>query len=152
MRSMIRSLVLGAVGFVATASVGRADIDPAAVEVFPANEIKWVRNAAGTSEQAVLFGDPAKPGPYVIRIKWLPGNMSRPHTHSTDRFFVVISGTWWVGTGTKFDPDSTVPTKPGAYVIHHAGQAHYDGAKGEEAVIQVFGTGPMTTETVEQRP
>ena len=64
----------------------------------------------------------------------------------------MISGTWWVGTGTKFDPDSTVPTKPGSYVIHHAGQAHYDGAKGEETVIQVVGTGPMTTESVEQKP
>jgi quercetin dioxygenase-like cupin family protein len=142
-------VVLGVIGAV---TVGRADVDPAAVEVVPPAQIKWVKNAAGTSEQAVLFGDPSKPGPYVIRIKWLPGNMSRPHTHTTDRFFVVISGTWWVGSGTKFDPDSTVPTKPGSYVIHHAGQPHYDGAKGEEAVIQVFGTGPMTTESVEVRP
>jgi quercetin dioxygenase-like cupin family protein len=133
-------------------AAARADVDPAAVQVVPPDQIKWVRNAAGTSEQAVLFGDPSKPGPYVIRIKWLPGNMSRPHTHATDRFFVVISGTWWVGSGTKFDPASTVPTKPGSYVIHHAGQPHYDGAKDEETVIQVFGIGPLTTEVVEQRP
>jgi quercetin dioxygenase-like cupin family protein len=150
MRTMIRSIVV-VLGLVAAVSAGRADVDPTAVQVIPPDQIKWVRNAAGTSEQAVLFGDPSKPGPYVIRIKWLPGNMSRPHTHATDRFFVVISGTWWVGSGTKFDPDSTVPTKPGSYVIHHAGQPHYDGAKGEEAVIQVFGIGPLTTEVVEQK-
>jgi quercetin dioxygenase-like cupin family protein len=87
-----------------------------------------------------------------MRLKWLPGNMSRPHTHATDRFFVVISGTWWVGSGTKFDPDSTVPVKAGSYVIHHAGQPHYDGAKGEETVIQVWGEGPLTTQSVEQKP
>jgi len=30
--------------------------------------------------------------------------MSRPHFHPNDRFFVVIVGTWWMGTGEKFDP------------------------------------------------
>lgn len=122
-----------------------AEIDPRAVEIKTAKEIHWVRNAAGTSEQAVLFGDPTKPGPYVIRIKWLPGNFSRPHFHNGDRFFVVISGTWWVGTGDKFDPENTVPAPAGSYVLHKGGQVHYDGAKGEEAIIQVTGFGPVTT-------
>jgi quercetin dioxygenase-like cupin family protein len=76
--------------------------------------------------------------------------MSRPHTHGTDRFFVVISGTWWVGTGNTFDPDSTVPVPAGSYVIHHANQAHYDGAKDQETVIQVWGMGPLTTTPVER--
>ena len=47
-----------------------------------------MRNAAGTNEPAVLFGDSGRPGPYVVRIGWLPGNMSRPHFHRNDRFFV----------------------------------------------------------------
>ena len=138
-------------GLLAAASVGRADVDPKAVEIVTADQVRWVKSPNGGSESAVLFGDPSKPGPYVMRIKWLPGNMSRPHTHATDRFFVVISGTWWVGSGTKFAPDSTVPVKPGSYVIHHAGQPHYDGAKGEETVIQVWGEGPLTTQSVEQK-
>ena len=46
-----------------------ADIDRAAVDFKTPAEITWVRNAAGTNEQAVLFGDPSKPGPYVVRIK-----------------------------------------------------------------------------------
>jgi hypothetical protein len=121
-----------------------AEVDPRAVEIKTPQEIKWVRNAAGTNEQAVLFGDPSKPGPYVIRIKWLPGNFSRPHFHNNDRFFVVISGTWWVGTGDRFDPDNTVPAPAGSYVIHKGGGVHYDGAKGEEAIIQVSGIGPVS--------
>jgi hypothetical protein len=72
-----------------------ADVDRSAVDFRTPADIKWVRNAAGTNEQAVLFGDPSKPGPYVVRLKWLPGNMSRPHFHPNDRFFIVISGTWW---------------------------------------------------------
>jgi len=122
-----------------------ADIDRTAVDFTPPSEIKWVRNAAGTNEAAILYGHPAKPGPYVVRIKWLPGNMNRPHFHPNDRFFVVISGTWWMGTGETFDPESTVPAPAGSYVIHYANKVHYDGAKGEEAVIQVWGMGPATS-------
>ena len=151
MSALIRSIVGLGLTAVAVVSVSRADVDPSAVAVTTPAEVKWVRNQAGTNEQAVMFGDPTKPGPYSIRIKWLPGNMSRPHTHGTDRLFVVISGTWWVGSGTKFDPASTVPVKPGSFVVHYANQPHYDGAKDEETVIQVWGIGPLTTTSVEQR-
>lgn len=126
-------------------SAGAATLDPRAVQFQEPKDIQWVRNAAGTAEQAVLFGDPGKPGPYVVRIKWLPGQFSRPHFHNQDRFFVVISGTWWVGTGSTFDPASTVPVPAGSHVIHHGGQVHYDGAKEQEAVIQVWGIGPVDT-------
>jgi quercetin dioxygenase-like cupin family protein len=147
MSSTLRSIAVCAIGVLATVTGVRADVDPKIVAVTTPAEIKWVRNSAGTSEQAVMYGDPSKPGLYSIRIKWLPGNMSRPHTHGTDRTFVVISGTWWVGSGTTFDPASTVPVKPGSWVVHYAGQPHYDGAKDEEAVIQVWGMGPLTTES-----
>ena len=128
-----------------------ADIDRTAVDFKTPADIKWVRNAAGTNESAVLFGDPAKPGPYVVRLKWLPGNMSRPHFHPNDRFFVVLSGTWWVGTGEKFDPENTVPVPAGSYVVHYGGKVHFDGAKDEEAVIQVWGMGPASSTPAEKR-
>ena len=128
-----------------------AEVDRAAVDFIAPSDIKWVRNAAGTNESAVLFGDPSKPGPYVVRVKWLPGNMSRPHFHPNDRFFAVLSGTWWVGTGEKFDPDTTVPMPAGSYVIHYGGKVHYDGAKGEETIIQVWGMGPATSTPAEKR-
>lgn len=152
MTTMIRMLALTVFGMLLAASAARAaSIDPAAVQFTPASEIKFVRNAAGTNESAVLFGDPAKPGPYVIRLKWLAGNMSRPHFHPNDRFFVVISGTWWMGTGEKFDPDNTVPAPAGSYVIHHAKGIHYDGAKDGDVVIQVWGMGPATNTPAEKK-
>ena len=127
------------------------DIDRSAVDFTLPQDIKWVRNPGGTAEVAVLFGDPAKPGPYVMRLKWLPGGMSRPHFHPNDRFFTVISGTWWVGTGEKFDPESTLPVPAGSYVIHYANKIHYDGAKAEECVIQVSGMGPATSTPADKK-
>ena len=128
--SRVFFLVALAVMLAAPAS-DAAELDRTAVEFTLPSEIRWIRNAAGTNEQAVLFGDPSKPGPYVVRLKWLPGNMSRPHFHPNDRFFVVLSGTWWMGTGDTFDPDNTVPAPAGSYVIHYGGKVHDDGAKAE---------------------
>jgi quercetin dioxygenase-like cupin family protein len=150
MTRMIRVLGLSLFVLVATSSQA-ADLDRSAVDCTIPSGIKWVRNAAGTNEQAVLFGDPTKPDPYVVRIKWLPGNMSRPHFHPNDRFFAVLSGTWWVGTGETFDPGATVLVPAGSYVIHYGGKVHYDGAKGEEAIIQVWGMGPATSTPAEKR-
>ena len=39
----------------------------------------------------------------------------------------------------------------GSYVIHYAGKVHYDGAKGEETIIQVWGMGPATATPAEKR-
>ena len=83
-------VVLVGLALLTVASSGfGADIDRTAVDFKTPADIKWVRNAAGTNEQALLFGDPSKPGPYVVRVKWFPGNMSRPHFHPNDRFFAV---------------------------------------------------------------
>jgi hypothetical protein len=75
--------------------------------------------------------------------------MSRPHFHQNDRYIYVISGTWWVGTGTKYDPDSTVPMSPGTYVTHYAKGIHYDGAKDADCVIEIVGMGPATSTPAE---
>jgi hypothetical protein len=145
MMRRVGAMTLSAAVFV-VASVGlSAQVDPKAVQVTKPEDIKWVRNAAGTQEQAVLFGDPAKPGPYVVRLRWLPGNMSRPHMHPNDRFILVISGTWWLGSGPNYEPDKTVPARAGTYVFHKGGELHYDGAKTEDAVIQIWGIGPATS-------
>jgi ChrR-like protein with cupin domain len=152
MTTITRAAVLAlAVTLLAAPFAFAAELDRGAVDFIPPAELKWVKNAAGTNESVVLFGDPSKPGPYVVRLRWFPGNMSRPHFHPNDRFFVVLSGTWWMGTGTTFDPNATVPAPAGSYVIHYGGKVHFDGAKDEEVVIQVWGMGPATSTPAEKR-
>ena len=75
--------------------------------------------------------------------------MSHPHFHPNDRFITVISGTWWVGTGTKFDPDGTVPLPPGSFVRHFGKEVHYDGAKDEDVILEIVGEGPATSTPAE---
>jgi hypothetical protein len=125
------------------------NLDPKAITYVLPDKIEWRDNAAGTNSSAILYGDPAKPGPYAMLLKWKAGNMSRPHFHPNDRFFVVMSGTWWVGTGTKFDPDATVPMPAGTYVVHYGKGIHYDGAKDGDTVIMLHGMGPATSTPAE---
>jgi quercetin dioxygenase-like cupin family protein len=118
------------------------DPDPSVMEFRLPKDLQWPSGATSGSQSINLFGDPKKPGYYGVLIKWLPHSMSRPHTHPNDRYIYVVSGTWWVGWGPKYDPDSTYPIPAGSYVHHFANQLHYDGAKDQECIIYIVGMGP----------
>lgn len=117
-------------------------LDPQAVTTLTPDQIAWKDN--GPNRTATLAGDPQKPGPYVQMLTWRKGNnFSRPHSHPGDRFIMVLSGTWWVGSGEEFDPARlSVPMKPGTFVTHFAKGVHWDGAKDEDATILIIGEGP----------
>jgi hypothetical protein len=127
-----------------------AKLDPAVLRYELPGQIHWVGDAIG-AKMAVLVGDPSKAGLYIVLVKWAPHHMSHPHWHPNDRFITVLSGTWWVGTGTKFDPDRTVPMPAGTFVTHFGKQVHYDGAKDEEALLEIVGEGPATATPAETK-
>lgn len=100
----------------------------------------------------VLYGDPSKEGIYVIQITWPPGRGSRPHYHNQARYINVLSGTWYVASGPEsdtYDPDSMMPVEAGTFIYQPPNGHHYDMAKDEEVVVQIFGMGPVVTTSVE---
>jgi hypothetical protein len=129
-------------------SVNAAAPDPKVLAFTLPDKIHWTDNPGGAS-QAIITGDPSKPGLYIVLTKWHPHHMSHPHFHPNDRFITVISGTWYVGTGTKYDPDSTTPIPAGSVVTHYGKQIHYDGAKDEEVTLEIVGMGPATSTPAE---
>lgn len=131
-------------------AVNAADLNPAAIKIVPPKDIKWVENANGGAN-AVLAGDPNKPGLYVVLTKWHPHHTSRPHFHPNDRFIYVLSGTWWVSTSNKYDLNTTVPMPAGTSVTHYGKQVHWDGAKDEEVVLEIVGMGPATSTPAEAK-
>lgn len=153
-RVMMTVAALSAAAAGSTAiNAAEPQLNPAAVAFKLPDQIPWKRNAAGTAENALLYGDPEKPGSlYVVLNKWLPGNMSQPHWHQNDRVITVIKGTWWVGSGEKFDKEATVPMPAGSVVTHFGKEVHYDGAKGEEAWLVIVGIGPAAGTPVTKAP
>jgi len=146
-RQMIRMSLAGTIVLALAGPAAAQMLDPAAISITMPDDIQWVAFENGGSERAVLYGNEAEPGPYGFFIKWKAGNhFSMPHSHSNDRYIIVVSGTWWVGTGRDFAPETkTVPLGPGTFVIHHAGEVHYDGARDEDAVLLIQGQGPATS-------
>ena len=126
-----------------------AEPDPKAITYTLPENIPWKK--AANNDSVMIQGDPSKPGVYIELIRWHAGNMSRPHFHSTDRYIYVIEGTWWMGWGPKYDPASTFPVKAGTFVVHHANQLHYDGAKDADCMLEIVGTGPMQTVQANQK-
>jgi hypothetical protein len=141
---------LAVVMMVPLASAQNADLNPAALAYKLPSQINWVAGTNG-AQTAVVAGDPEKAGLYVMLLKRTPHNMSRPHWHPNDRFITVLSGTWWVGTGSKFDPDRTVALPAGTVVTHFGKQIHYDGTKDDDIMLQIVGEGPATSTPAETR-
>ena len=100
-----------------------------------------------------IIGDPSKPGIYVIQITWAPGAGSRPHYHDQARYINVLKGTWYVSSGPQsdvYDPDNMVPVTAGTFIYQPPNGHHYDMAKDEEVIVQIFGMGPVTTTQIPQ--
>jgi quercetin dioxygenase-like cupin family protein len=104
-------------------------------------------------EVATLAGDPGKPGPYVVRVRFGPGLQTPPHFHDQDRFVSVISGVWAFGVGESGDCANTIPLRAGAFAMHPKGAVHFDGScDGAEVIVQITGIGPVETHWLGSQP
>lgn len=123
--------------------------DPTHVPFFRPDTIPW-KGESGREQQYNIFGDPRKPGPYALLLKWFPGAFSKPHFHGMPRYIVVVSGTWWVSSSTRYDPAKTYPLGPGSVVSDVVNTVHWDGAKDEPVVLMIVGDGPVPNVNVDE--
>lgn len=91
--------------------------------------------------QANLVGDPTKPGPYTIRLKFPAGYKLAPHTHPDSREVTILSGTWYTGYGETFDSGALKALPAGSFYTEPAHLPHFIETRGD-VLIQVSGTGP----------
>jgi len=108
------------------------------------SEMKWESQgglALNGIEQANLVGDPSKPGPYTIRLKFPAGYKLAPHTHPDYREVTILSGTWYTGYGEKFDEGALKALPAGSFYTEPANLAHFVAVR-EPVLIQVTGIGP----------
>ena len=150
---MRRVVLLLLIIFVAVSSTGRAQAPAAAAHVgsLPA-EIKWGPAPPALppgAQAAVLAGDPAKDGLFVIRAKLPAGYKVPPHWHPVDEHITVLSGTLLYGMGDKFDAASMRALPAGSFVTSEKEMRHYVQAKGP-TVIQVSAIGPFSITYVNQ--
>lgn len=106
--------------------------------------IRWKPFYDG-AEIATLEGDPSKAGShYVIRIRHRDGLRVPPHWHPFDEQLTVISGTWVMGMGEKFDLAGAQEFAAGSYIVSPKNVPHFALSRGE-TVVQVHGVGPFAS-------
>lgn len=100
------------------------------------------------ARMAVLEGDPAGDGAFVMRIDFPDGFAFPPHTHPTDEHLTVLEGTFLVGMGERVDTAAMQRVPAGGVVTAPAGMAHYARAEGR-TIVQINGKGPFAVVLVE---
>ena len=94
------------------------------------------------AEMAVIAGDPAKAGTFVVRLKMPAGYMVPAHHHPTDEYVTIISGDFSLGMGDKLDSAKGTALAPGGFAMAPANMNHYAWTK-DGAVVQVSAQGPF---------
>jgi hypothetical protein len=95
---------------------------------------------------AVIVGEPAKPGPYVIRVKAPSGVKLMPHRRPEDRIYTVMSGVFYIGLGAQFDGDKVKRYPPGSVIVPHGDTWRFHWAKSGAYITPVSAIGPLGLE------
>jgi quercetin dioxygenase-like cupin family protein len=93
---------------------------------------------------AVLSGDPGKPAPYAVRLKF-PANYAIPaHSHPTDENVVVTTGALTLGMGNKLARGavSNKTLAAGGYALMPANMNHFAYTTSETTIV-LYGVGPV---------
>src|ERR1700757_1467566 len=139
-----RDNVLALILIIAGGTLALAQTDTSGAVVITPAEMKWTAQGAYAQpgmEQLNLIGDPAKPGPYTLRLKFPKGYKIAPHSHPDAREVTILSGTFATGYGEKFDETKLKVLPAGSFYTEPANVPHYIEIR-EDVVLQVSGTGP----------
>jgi quercetin dioxygenase-like cupin family protein len=93
---------------------------------------------------AVLSGDPTKPAPYAVRLKF-PANYAIPaHSHPTDENVVVVSGALTFGMGDKLAKGASgnKTLRVGGYALMPANMNHFAYSTADTTIV-LYGQGPV---------
>lgn len=99
----------------------------------------------GGVRTVLLYGDPAKPGPYVLEIRVPANTRIAAHTHRDDRTATVISGQWFFGYGDTAGETPVKPLTAGGLYTEPGGTPHYAFTREQPAVVRLTGMGPSDT-------
>jgi ChrR-like protein with cupin domain len=103
--------------------------------------VKWNPLAPGI-QISVLSGDPSKPGPYTLRLKFSDAAHVAPHWHPDDENVTVVQGTFLAGMGEKYDAAALKEFPTGSFILMPKEMRHFAAARGE-TIVQLHGNGPF---------
>jgi quercetin dioxygenase-like cupin family protein len=126
------------------APVLAGDLPQGAVSLTPA-QLTWKPGRVPGIENAALIGNSKAEGAYTERVRFPPHFVIRAHSHPDPRSYTILSGTWYIGYGDKFDEAQLQALPAGSFYVEPAGVHHFVATKDEPVVLQLSGMGPTAT-------
>jgi hypothetical protein len=144
-RNTALALALCTMGFAGAANAESSG----AVIKFP-QDLEF-KGPAGKPQTAIVYGDPKKPGVFVTRIRFPAGYKDMPHWHPDElRTVVVLSGTFYFGSGEKWDESKLTAYPAGTFYSEPPRSPHFTWAKDGEVILQLTGIGPSSKTAIPQ--
>jgi hypothetical protein len=139
---MIRPCILIA-ALVATGPVHAADA-ASMDDIVELGQERWAPNTSVPPgmDMMMIYGHPAKPGPFIFRARVPAGYRLPPHVHPDARVVTVIKGTYYSAAGQDFDESKLRAFPPGSFYSTPANTPHFAATRDEEVIIQEMGFGP----------
>lgn len=138
--SLTLGLAVGSAGLTQDTQTGEGS----AVTHTP-DEIAWQTGPPSLpdgAEFAVLDGDPTTEGGFfAMRLRLPDGYRIPPHWHPVTERVTVISGTFHLGHGDRFDAEATEALEAGSYFSLPPNMRHYARVEGE-TIVQINTIGP----------
>lgn len=149
-RILVRALAVLLAVMATTATLGSlasAQEDPILAEP---GEVDW-RTGPGSlppgAEFVVVEGHPSEEGPFAMWLRLPAGYEIPPHLHPQVEHVTVLSGTFGLGSGERFDRDAGRTLGPGGFAAMPVGHPHFAWAE-TTAVVQLHSVGPWGIEYV----
>jgi ketosteroid isomerase-like protein/quercetin dioxygenase-like cupin family protein len=121
-------------------------VDSPTMETHAAGALTWsdvtVTGFAPGAKMAVLHGNPAGPGGFVLRLSFPDGYQIPVHWHPTGENVTVLQGSLSLGMGNSFDVGTLHTYGVGDFAYLPPQQSHFGQAHGA-TIVQINGRGPF---------
>jgi quercetin dioxygenase-like cupin family protein len=125
------------------------DLPQGAVALTP-SQLTWKPGRVPGIENAALLGSSKAEGAYVERVRFPPHFVIQAHSHPDQRSYTILSGTWYIGYGEKFDEIKLQALPAGSFYVEPAGVHHFVATKDEPVVLQLSGMGRTATQFLDK--
>jgi len=114
------------------------------------NDLKWtdVPSLPPGAKAALIEGPMTEPVPFTIRLRFPPNYQIPPHWHPAVERVTVITGTFNMGAGEKFDRSATMALTAGSIAIMQAKTPHFAWTQ-NDTIVQLHGVGPWAVNYVD---
>lgn len=113
-----------------------------------ATELHWTATAIPNLEMAVVSGDPAAAGPFVLRFRTLQQVRIPPHWYASDEHVTVLRGAPSLGVGERYLTTALRQLHSGEQVVMRK-QQRYFALLNPGSEVQLQGDGPFTPNWVD---